>query len=117
MIQTENENTNTGCEKFGMESKAATLWDLVVQGIPDGIRVNVWLALSGVDEIRARILEKSKLTGKEYYNSLVARAERELSEQLQDQIDRDLPRTFPKLKSTFNTKAGQPVRVVRARSA
>ena len=53
--------------------------------------------------------EKSKLTGKEYYNSLVARAERELSEQLQDQIDRDLPRTFPKHKSIFNTKAGQPV--------
>jgi hypothetical protein len=100
-----------------MESQAATIWDLVVQGIPDGIRVDVWLALSGVDEIRARILEKSKLTGKEYYNSLVARAERELSEQLQDQIDRDLPRTFPKLKSTFNTKAGQPVRGVRARSA
>ena len=80
-----------------------------MQGIPDGIRVDVWLALSGVDEIRARILEKSKLTGKEYYNSLVARAERELSEQLQDQIDRDLPRTFPKHKSIFNTKAGQPV--------
>ena len=105
----EKKQTHTGCEKFGMESQAATIWDLVVQGIPDGIRVDVWLALSGVDEIRARILEKSKLTGKEYYNSLVARAERELSEQLQDQIDRDLPRTFPKHKSIFNTKAGQPV--------
>ena len=99
-----------GCEKFGMESKAATLWDLVVQGIPDGIRVNVWLTLSGVDEIRARILEKSKLTGREHYNSLVARAELELSEQLQDQIDRDLPRTFPKLRTRFNSpKVGQSV--------
>ena len=84
----EQTNHNTG-----IESEAATLWDLVVQGIPNSSRVDVWLALCGVDDIRARILEKSKMSGQEYYNSLVARAELELSEQLQDQIDRDLPRT------------------------
>ena len=93
-----------------MESKGCVLWDLVVEGIPDGIRVNVWLLHLCWDEIRARILEKSKLTGKECITIL------SLQEQSVSSVSKFRIRSieiYPplKLKSTFNTKAGQPVRL------
>eukprot|EP00939_MAST-03C_sp_MAST-3C-sp1_P002185 g2185.t1 len=85
--------------------KAAVIWDNVIDGIPLNLRVRTWMALSGMDEHRDRVLKKSQTSSREYFNMLVAKAEVELSDALQDQIDRDLPRTFP---SSFKTRFNSP---------